>query len=487
MKNYIKIIFAVILIFFIGVVIFSFVTGEKDDGTSYDGEKIVTLNDIVKNVEENWNQFNTLGAESLFTTDYGVDFCILDESNEVLYDSREKNRLAEDKKLSGVDETLSVETAVKKRYPYKFIIVENRVAGSVILIDDGMSGIRSARIKLIIGIGICGLVLLIAMILFYIYVNRNIIGPFRRMEEFAGRVAEGRLDEPIAIDRNNIFGAFSESFDIMREELAKSKKRELALQKKERELVASLSHDLKTPITGIKLTSELLQAKLSMMDKSSENGISEESAADISGKTGQRTGCTPKEMSVNRNVTARDVQDIIEKLGNIYKKADQIDILVSDLFASTLDDLGEFRVSLQDETSNVIDDIIRKYDDKALVKQEQIPEVIINTDVRRLSQVIGNIIANSYKYAGTNIDVSYRITDGYLKMSIRDYGPGVPESEIDLITNKFYRGKDWKDSKQEGSGLGLYIAKTLMEKMNGELVAESDGKGLEITLLIPLS
>ena len=65
------------------------------------------------------------------------------------------------------------------------------------------------------------------------------------MKDFASDIAGGRLDSPLVMDRGNMFGAFSESFDIMREELAESKKRELVLQKKERELVASLSHDLK--------------------------------------------------------------------------------------------------------------------------------------------------------------------------------------------------------------------------------------------------
>ncbi|MBR3525506.1 MAG: ATP-binding protein, partial [Lachnospiraceae bacterium] len=53
--------------------------------------------------------------------------------------------------------------------------------------------------------------------------------------------------------------------------------------------------------------------------------------------------------------------------------------------------------------------------------------------------------------------------------------------------NKFYRGKDWQDTDKEGHGLGLYIARTLMEKMNGDLIAESDGGGLAVTLVIPLS
>ena len=63
----------------------------------------------------------------------------------------------------------------------------------------------------------------------------------------------------------------------------------------------------------------------------------------------------------------------------------------------------------------------------------------------------------------------------------------MPEDEISLITNKFYRGRWWADSKEEGSGLGLYIARMLMEKMDGALLPENTGDGLMITLMIPLS
>ena len=104
-----------------------------------------------------------------------------------------------------------------------------------------------------------------------------------------------------------------------------------------------------------------------------------------------------------------------------------------------------------------------------------------------MAQVIGNVIANSYKYADTVIDISYVLVDGFLEMSISDHGPGVPENELDLITNKFYRGKDWENTDKDGNGMGLYIAKSLMQKMSGDLIAESDGDGLLIKLIIPLS
>ncbi|MBR6486481.1 MAG: ATP-binding protein, partial [Lachnospiraceae bacterium] len=171
----------------------------------------------------------------------------------------------------------------------------------------------------------------------------------------------------------------------------------------------------------------------------------------------------------------------------IYKKADQIDVLVSDLFSATLEDLDELKVSCTDESSEVIGEIIRKYDDRELVTLNDIPKMLIRVDVKRLSQVIGNIISNSYKYANTKIEVSYKLVDDYLEMRIKDFGPGVPPDELDLITNKFYRGKQWAESKEEGSGLGLYIAKMLMEKMDGELLTASEGEGLTVTLMISLS
>lgn len=172
------------------------------------------------------------------------------------------------------------------------------------------------------------------------------------------------------------------------------------------------------------------------------------------------------------------------KMNNICKRADEIAALVSDLFSSALEDLGEFKVKCSDENSAVIAEIISGYDDRGLVRIPEIPRVIVHIDKRRLSQVIGNIIFNSYKYAGTPIDISFRLDESFLEVSISDSGSGVPEDEIALITNKFYRGREHSD--KEGSGLGLYIARILMDKMGGELSVRSEN-GLCVTLRIPLS
>ena len=432
MKNYVRIVIVVCIIFVIGLLGCLTIMDRHLHNISENDVDVIQLNDIRETVKQNWDALQNLDSE-----EFEVDFVVLDNINNILYssDSIEEN------------EKLTVEEAIKNRYPYSYVVRDNKIVGCVVMLDSGEEIYMSIRNKMILGFGICGLTILLGAVLFALYIQKNIIVPFKQMEDFAGKVAEGKLDEPLLTEKNNMFGVFSESFDIMREELTESRKREQALQRKEKELIASLSHDLKTPITGIKLSAELLKAKLIM----------------------------------------QGIENLDQIADNIYKKADQMDFLVSDLFSYTLDDLSEFTVNCQDEESCVLSDIIKKNDDKGCIIQSSIPSVLIHIDVKRLNQVIGNIIANSFKYADTKIDVNYRIIEGYLEMQIRDYGPGVPEEELQLITNKFYRGKGVEDIKKEGSGLGLYISKTLMEKMNGEMVCKSDGEGFVAILLIPLS
>ena len=78
-------------------------------------------------------------------------------------------------------------------------------------------------------LAVAGLLIILGAIVLVIYMDRTLITPFKKMEGFASKVAEGNLDEPLEMDRHNVFGKFSESFDIMREELKTSRERELDL------------------------------------------------------------------------------------------------------------------------------------------------------------------------------------------------------------------------------------------------------------------
>ena len=429
------------VLFLVGVITFAMISGHVSSGVS--DEEVLILNDIAKEAEENWDNPDSLGKK-----DYGVDFVILDNLNKEIYKS--PSAANEISRITSSDH-ITVETSMKKRLPYKFIMSGDTVVGTAVLLSSENKAYMELRRNMIIALSVMAVLFILGAVGYGLYVEKNIIKPFQKMEDFAGKVAQGRLDEPLMMEKNNMFGVFSESFDIMREELSASKKREEELQRKEKEMVASLSHDLKTPITGIKLSAELLKAK----------------------------------MSQEEGTDAR--QSEIEKLDNIYEKAEQMDKLISDLFSSTLNDLGEIKVNLRDEDSDILSSLIRQNDDRGLVVEAELPRVVINIDKNRMSQVIGNIIVNSYKYANTKIDVEYKLIDGFLEMKIRDYGPGVSEEDLPHITTKFYRGKNAEEKQKEGSGLGLYISSALMEKMNGELICESKEKGFTVTLLIPLS
>ena len=447
MRSYIKMTIFVAICFLIGIVILIVLTGvgSSEKNVNYQGE-ISALNDIAKNAEANRSNLQKLDSLT-----YDMDFVIVDMTENILY-AHTSSDISK--------ERLSVQSAIQNRYPYIYLKDDNQIWGCLIELDDGLNRYRKTRSSLIIGVCIFSALVILGIISYGIYIDKNIVVPFRKMKAFASKVAQWNFDEPLEMDKDNMFGSFSESFDIMREELAESRKRELELQKKEKELVASLSHDLKTPITGIKLTADFMAARLQAwtQPEQKEHTISDE-----------------------------ELTDMLSDAVKIAQKTEQIDTLVTDLFNSTLDELGEIRVVCTDEAASVLGELVQDFDNKDKVVMEAIPEVIISIDRKRMTQVIGNIISNSYKYADTRIDISYEINEGYLEMNIRDYGPGVPANELDLITNKFYRGKDWIDKDKDGNGLGLYIAKTLMNKMKGDLITESPGEGLEVKLGIPLS
>ena len=419
-----------LLVLLLAAGLFAVVKLTGTDDFSQNNDDVLLLNEIAhKMVLDDKPPENTAPEQ---------EYVILDRNGNVIYDNR-----------SDRSEVITVETAMQRCYPYTYITENNQITGSVVLTDSDKHFDR-LRTNIIAVYCVCSFLLIGTAAAFGAYIRKTILRPFAKMKDFASYVAAGDLDRPLEMDKGNMFGAFSESFDIMREELKASRARELSLQKKERELIASLSHDLKTPVTGIKLTSELMAAVFSQNE-------------------GQEITVT---------------EDMVVKVNNVYKRADEIALLVNDLFSSTLEDLGAFKVKCSDENSAVIAEIVSECDDRGLVHISEIPQVIVHIDKLRLSQVIGNIIFNSYKYAGTPIDISFRLDESFLEVSVSDSGLGVPEDEIALITNKFYRGREHSD--KEGSGLGLYIARILMDKMGGELSVRSEN-GLCVTLRIPLS
>ena len=299
---------------------------------------------------------------------------------------------------------------------------------------------------LIVTAVVIGLAIIYGLFLFV-----RVVLPLRKMKKTAERFREGNFEKLEGSGGSRSYGMFSAGFNTMCDELNKSREREIALKNNEMEVYASLARELSDPLKGIKLNAELLRTKLLT-----------EKGADADGY-------------------------VLDKLENIYNRADQMGVVLDSLLSTALDGFGEFMVSCADTDSLALEDMLKKNDYRHLVSITNIPHVLIHIDESRMRQVIKCIIENSYRYANTQIDVGFLLTDDYLQMKIADHGGGVAEDEIGLITDRFYRSRKWADSSEEGSGLGLYIAKTLMENMDGHLGVANTGDGLCVTLLIKLS
>lgn len=290
---------------------------------------------------------------------------------------------------------------------------------------------KNIEYKLAITYSILLIVLIICIVLIFI----NYIYPFNRLEKFALHISKGDLDIPLPMTKNNYFGAFTESFDIMREELKRARYGEYMANISKKELIASLSHDIKTPVATIKAICEILLIQV-------------------------------KE------------QKLKDKLLVIDQKANIIDSLITDMFHSTLDDLLMLKTNASEELSTVLMPMFEEINYYGLIKfKNSLPECLVYIDKLRMNQVIDNIINNSYKYANTNIYVSFydnlTFKDGEgkninaIKIRIKDEGANILEEDLPYIIEKFYRGKN--SNGKDGSGLGLYLANQFMEQMEGSL------------------
>ena len=385
------------------------------------------VNGLLNELSADWDNVKAKN-KSIVPQIEGISYEVMDNDGRILVRTE-----------TGMPEDLG--RATSERYTIRDIKVDGEVVGKLLISNDFTSMRSETQKNYERRFIIVALVEALLIALFLLWVYRNIIKPFEDLKEFASDIASGDLDKPLKMDRGNIFGSFTESFDIMRTELSEAKQKEYEAQRSKMELVSQLSHDIKTPVASIKALGELLEAQ----------------------------STDPKTK---------------ERLGSIVTKADNIDAMVSDLFTETLTELNELNVETSEQESRILDRIIKDADHMDLVTGRNVEECIIMCDPLRVTQVVNNIIFNSYKYAGTAIHLESHIEDDYLVVSFTDEGGGVSNDEIPMITKRFRRGENAKG--KPGSGLGLAIAYELMEKMGGDLEVANADKGLRVRLFFKI-
>lgn len=276
----------------------------------------------------------------------------------------------------------------------------------------------------------------------FAYIWFAILRPFKKLEEYAENIAAGNFDIPLNYERANYFGKFTWAFDSMRREIIKARACEKEVIENNKTVIATLSHDIKTPIASIRAYTEGLEAGL---DKTPEK--------------------RQKYLSV------------------IMNKCDEVARLTNDMFLHSLSDLDKLKMNPEVfDLWNFVQTIAGEYTD-AFLKEPRL-SVSVNADKNRLSQIMGNIITNAGKYAKTKTDISLSRENDSVNIHFRDYGEGIPDEDIPFIFNKFYRGKNC--GGEQGSGLGLYIVKYVAEQSGGTASLKNCDKGLEVTITLPI-
>lgn len=381
----------------------------------------VAVNECLRSVAENF------GEEEQYSDT--LSYTILGENGEIIYTNK-----------PGM--SASINEAIRNQDLILDLVVEGDTIGNVIF-DNEMPETfamyrRDGLRILIISSGIQILILF----LYYMYLKRTIVIPFKKLNAFAVRVANGNLDLPLMIDRKHIFGGFTEAFDLMRTELKKARIAEKKANDEKKEVIAKLSHDIKTPVASIKSTSEV--------------GL-----------------CLVQEKRVR------------EKFALINRKSDQITGLVDNLFHASVEELTELSVNPGSHPSALVKELIRNSDYLERAEDFVVPDCRIYADRLRLQQAFDNVFMNSYKYAGTRIEVCAECQEEYLIVRIADSGPGVKPEELPVLKEKYKRGSNV--SEQDGAGLGLYLTNLFVEKMGGKLALENGEPGFVVCLYIRLA
>ncbi|MDE7207008.1 MAG: HAMP domain-containing histidine kinase [Lachnospiraceae bacterium] len=280
-----------------------------------------------------------------------------------------------------------------------------------------------------------------------LYTKCAILTPFERLIGIPYELSKGNLITPIKETKNRYFGRFLWGMNILRENIEQQKQRELEMQKERKTLLLSLSHDIKTPLSAIKLYSAALSKNL-YSDVEKQRKIAE----------------------------------------SINKKADEIEGYVSQIITASREDFLSFEVNIGEfYLSELIEKITEYYMEKlALIKTDLIigeyKNCLLSGDLNRSVEVLQNVMENSLKYGdGSRVELIFPEDDECIQIAIMNGGCTLGKDDLPHIFESFWRGANAENIR--GSGLGLYICRQLMRRMNGEIFAMIDDDIITVTVV----
>ncbi|MBQ4069279.1 MAG: HAMP domain-containing histidine kinase [Lachnospiraceae bacterium] len=308
--------------------------------------------------------------------------------------------------------------------------------------------LRENMVVMLIIIVITGTVLVL-------WIYKSVMSPLRKLSEAARNIADGNLEFELKYDKNDEFGGIYKDFENMRLRLKEFVEQKLMHDNENKILISNISHDLKTPITTIKGYVE------GIMD-----GVAD----------------TPEKME--------------RYIKTIYNKTNDMDKLIAELTVySNIDNnripynflkinVAEYFGDCADELRIDLEQRGIEFNYTNLVNED----VLIIADAEQLKRVIDNIVSNSIKYIGNKkgiINLKINDENDFIHIELEDNGKGIAVKDLPLIFDRFYRTDASRNSKQGGSGIGLSIAKKIIEEHSGRIWATSkinEGTTLHIVI-----
>lgn len=288
----------------------------------------------------------------------------------------------------------------------------------------------------------------VTSILIAVWINKDIYLPLKELSVAMKKIGEGDFDYRLAEDVTGDMEHLYSNYEQMRWKLKENEEEKEQNEKKSRELVSNISHDLKTPITSIKGYVE------GIMD-----GVAD----------------TPEKMD--------------KYIKTIYNKANDMDKLINELTTYSGIDSNKIPyhfhvINISDYFSDCVEEVGLDLEQKGirLNYTNLVPQdTQMVADPEQLKKVINNIISNSVKYMGHQngtIDIRLLDENESVKVEIEDDGIGIAAKDIGSIFERFYRADASRNSMQGGNGIGLSIVKKIIEDHGGYIWATSkEGEG----------
>ena len=343
------------------------------------------------------------------------------------------------------------------------ISVYQSAAGDFIIIlpDDlsvlNASNMRNQRILPIALIFLFGIVFLVNRALTK-YISGHIMTAVNTLVDGVHEIRDGNLTCRIEYNKGDEFDAVCADFNEMATRLYNMVQERQKDENNRKELIAGISHDLKTPLTSIKGCIEGLM-----------KGIAK----------------TP------------EMQE--KYLNTIQSKTENIEYIIKQLFLFSQLDIGEFplilgAVDIGEELKSIAAGFTDEYEERGLIisLNETTQGDFVSIDKVQFRNIVQNVLDNSLKYGGREdiqTEISCKKNDGEsVSIIIKDNGRGVPDDSLTKMFDVFYREDSARSNSQSGSGLGLAICSKIVERLNGSIIAENaEGGGLAIIITLPIA